>query len=53
MRAFRVVPQEPGNQLAVELVGTQQQLLVMVNEFFLEGSVKVLHMVENRLKGTS
>ncbi len=44
MRAFSVVPQEPGNQLAVELVGSQQQLLMIVNEFFLEGSIEPFHV---------
>lgn len=44
MRSFRVVPEEPGNQLAIELILSDQQFLVIVNEFFLDRTVKPLRV---------
>jgi hypothetical protein len=40
MRSFSVVPDEPGNQSAIELIGRDQQLLMVINEFFLNGPIK-------------
>ena len=40
MRSFRVVPDEPRDQLAIELIGGDQQLLMVIDEFFLNGAVK-------------
>ena len=40
MRSFSVVPDEPWDQLAIELIGSDQQLLVVINELLLNGPVK-------------
>ena len=40
MRSFSVVPDEPRDQLAIELIGSDQQLLVVINELLLNGPVK-------------
>ena len=44
MRSFGVVPKKPRNQFTVELVGSQEQLLMIVNEFFLKGTIKPFHV---------
>ena len=44
MRSFGVVPQEPGDQLAIELVGSDKQLLMVVNEFFLNRAIEPFHV---------
>jgi hypothetical protein len=40
MRSFSVVPDEPRDQLAIELIGSDQQLLMVINELLLNGPVK-------------
>jgi hypothetical protein len=40
MRSFSVVPEELRDQLAIELIRGDQQFLVIVNEFFLDRSIK-------------
>ena len=40
MRSFSVVPDEPRDQSAIELIGGDKQLLMVINEFFLNGSIK-------------
>src|SRR5919112_1411931 len=40
MRSFSVVPDEPWDQLAIELIGSDQQLLMVINELFLNRAVK-------------
>ena len=40
MRPFSVVPDEPRDQLAIELIGSDQQLLMVINELLLNGPVK-------------
>ena len=40
MRSFSVVPEEPRDQLAVELIGCDQQLLMVINELLLNGPVE-------------
>ena len=40
MRSFSVVPDEPRDQLAIELIGSDQQLLMAINELLLNGPVK-------------
>ena len=40
MRSFSVVPDEPRDQLAIELIGSDQQLLMVINELLLNGAVK-------------
>ena len=40
MRSFGVVPDEPRDQLAIELIGSDQQLLMVINELLLNGAVK-------------
>lgn len=44
MRSFGVVPEKPGNQLPIELIGEEQQLFMVINKFFLDGSIKPFHM---------
>ena len=44
MRSFSVVPDEPRDQLAIELIGGDQQLLMVIDEFFLNGAVKTFHV---------
>ena len=44
VRSFRVVPQQPRDKLAIELIGTDKQLFMVVNEFFLKSSIKSFHM---------
>ena len=40
MRSFSVVPDEPRDQLAIELIGSDQQLLMVINELLLNRPVK-------------
>ena len=40
MRSFSVVADEPRDQLAIELIGSDQQLLMVINELLLNGPVK-------------
>jgi hypothetical protein len=40
MRSFSVVPDEPRDQLAIELIGGDKQLLMVIDEFLLNGAVK-------------
>jgi hypothetical protein len=40
MRSFSVVPDEPRDQLAIELIGGDEQLFVIINELLLNGPVK-------------
>lgn len=44
MRSFSVVPDEPRDQLAIELIGSDQQLLMVINELLLNGPVKTFDM---------
>ena len=44
MGSFSVVPDEPRDQLAIELIGTDQQLLMVINELLLNGPVKTCDM---------
>jgi hypothetical protein len=44
MRSFSVVPDEPRDQSAIELTGGDKQLLMVSNEFFLNGSIKPFHV---------
>jgi hypothetical protein len=44
MRSFSVVPDESRDQSAIELIGSDQQLLMVINEFFLNGSIKPFHV---------
>ena len=44
MRSFSVVPDEPGNQMAIELIGDKQQLFMIIDKFFLNGSIKPFDM---------
>ena len=44
MRSLSVVPDEPGDQLAIELVGDEQQLFMVIDKFFLDGSIEPFHM---------
>ena len=44
MRSLSVVPEEPGDQLAIELIGNEEQLLMIVDKFFLNGSIEPFHM---------
>ena len=44
MRSFSVVPDEPGDQLAIELIGSDQQLLMVINELLLNGPVKTFEV---------
>jgi hypothetical protein len=44
MRSFSFVPDEPRDQLAIEVVGSDKQLLMVINEFFLNRAIKSLHM---------
>ena len=43
MKSFGV-PDKPGNQLAIELVGDEQQLFMVIDKFFLDGSIEPFHM---------
>jgi hypothetical protein len=40
MRSFSVVPDEPKDQLTIELIGDDEQLFVIINELLLNGRVK-------------
>ena len=44
MGSFSVVPDEPRDQLAIELIGSDQQLLMIVNELLLNSPVKTFDM---------
>lgn len=44
MRSFSVVPDEPRDQLAIELIGSDQQLLMVINELLLNSPVKTFDM---------
>ena len=44
MRTLSVVPEEPGDEQAIEVIGSQEQLLMIVDEFFLNRSIKPFHM---------
>ena len=44
MRSLSVVPDKPGDQLAIELVGDEQQLFMVIDKFFLDGSIEPFHM---------
>ena len=44
MRSFSVVPDEPRDQLSIELIGSDQQLLMVINELLLNGAVKTFDM---------
>ena len=44
MRSFSVVPDEPRDQLAIELIGSDQQLLMVINELLLNGPVKTFEV---------
>ena len=44
MRSFIVVPDEPRDQLAIELIGGDKQLLMVIDEFLLNGAVKAFHV---------
>ena len=39
MGSFGVVPDEPGNQTTIELIGVEQELFMIIDKFFLNGSV--------------
>ena len=41
MRSFSVVPDEPWDQLAIELIGSDQQLLMVINELLLNVRLNV------------
>src|SRR3954465_16057877 len=40
MRSFSVVPDEPRDQLAIEVIGSNQQFLMVINELLLNGPIK-------------
>ena len=44
MRSLRVIPDEPGNQFSVKLIGTDQQFLMVIDEFFLNGPIKPFYV---------
>lgn len=44
MRSLSVVSQQSGDQLAVELIGCDQQFLMVVNELFLNRPIKPFYM---------
>src|SRR5262245_21733512 len=44
MRSFSVVPQQPRDQYAIELIGADQQFLMVINEFFLNRAIKSFHV---------
>lgn len=44
VRSFGVVPEEPRNQLTIELIGFEQEFLMVVDKFFLNGSIEPFHM---------
>lgn len=44
MRSLGVVPEEPGNQLTIELIGIEQELLMVIDKFFLNRSIESFHV---------
>jgi hypothetical protein len=44
MRPLSVVPDEPRNQLTVKLIRRSQQLLMVVDELFLNRAIKPFHV---------
>ena len=42
MRSFSVVPDEPRDELAIELIGGDEQLLMVINKLLLNSPVKPL-----------
>lgn len=44
VRSFGVVPEEPRNQLTIEWIGFEQEFLMVVDKFFLNGSIESFHM---------
>jgi hypothetical protein len=44
MRSFSVVPDEPRDQLAIELIGLDKQLLMIIDKFLLNGSIKPFYV---------
>ena len=44
MRSFSVIPEEPRDELAIEPIRSHEQLVVMVDKFFLNRSVKPFHV---------
>jgi hypothetical protein len=44
MGSFAVIPQQPQDQLTVEQSGIEEQILVVIEELFLKGTVESLHM---------
>ena len=44
MGSFGVVPDQPSNQSAIELIRFEQQLLMVIDKFFLKSSIEPFHM---------
>jgi hypothetical protein len=44
VRLLGVVPEEPGNQLAIELSRLEQKLFLVFVKLFLDGSIEPFHV---------
>lgn len=44
MRTFSVVPEKPWDEFTVELIGSDQELLMIVDKFFLQSPIEPFHV---------
>jgi hypothetical protein len=44
MRSFSVIPDEPRDERGVELIGGDEQFLMVINELLLNGAIKPFDM---------